>query len=62
MRRFSGDDKREKRTDIVVREISEMVVRKRRVEMAPLAVYAIAQRTAECLLRPVANPCFRIWP
>ena len=33
---------------------------KKGAELAATAVYAIMQRTAERLLRPVANPCFGV--
>ena len=57
-RGFSGHDKSVKRMDIVISKMSEMVVRKRGIEVAPFAVNSIAQRSAECLHRPVADSCF----
>jgi hypothetical protein len=60
MRRISGDHERIERVDIVVGKMSKMVVGKCRIKMAPFAVDAVTQGTAECFFRPTANPSFCI--
>ena len=56
----AGDHERIERVNIVVGKMSKMVVGKCRIKVAPFAVDAVAQGTAECFFRPTANPGFCI--